>query len=85
VISNQLSQDFDLKVKLNQRDFKLNVTWEPERYNSENCAFLYSSHFRMGPLDDPLSDPKHVVSIEISPPAYGPARLRLTGDWKAYF
>ena len=79
-MSAEISDDLDVRVNMNQKDFKFNLMWYPSTWNTKDRTFIYTSHFRMGPK----SDPKHVASVEVSPPSVGAVKLWATCEWKAY-
>ena len=76
----EISEDLDVRVNLSQRDMKFNLMWSPSTWNTKDRTFTYSSDFRMGPQ----TDPKHVATVEISPPSFGPVKFWATCDWKTY-
>ena len=76
----EISEDLDLRVNLNQRYLKFNLMYYPSNWNTKDRTFTYSSDFSM----DPQSDPKHVATIEISPPSIGKLKLWATCEWKTY-
>ena len=76
----EISDELDVTVNLDQRDLKFNLNWYPSRWNTEDRSFTYSSDFRMGPQ----SDPKHMATVEISPPSVGPVKFWATCDWKTH-